>query len=212
MDAGGSIGMVGPPVQFGDDSLRISATAVRLGSLSSIDSRCDKLGGPNRRTLRHHPFRIVTKTRRSLHPLILLSLLSLLSSLTVARAQTFEWAAKGTGGKQVIAQAIAIDSSGNLYSVGYFANDIDMVAFGNLIPVAHASDDIYLVKYDSTGTPRWVRSVGGNGFDEAFGVCVDPRGNVCIAGIVNSSPLAFDSVTVRGVDSAIGLVAKYDSL
>src|SRR5271157_472180 len=50
--------------------------------------------------------------------------------------------------------------------------------------------DLFLdtfAKYTANGTSLWNRTWGGSGADGAYGVSVDPAGNICIAGTENST-------------------------
>jgi len=64
-----------------------------------------------------------------------------------------------------------------------------------LAPLANAgSTDVFVVKYDSAGTPLWVRRLGGNGTDQGLSVTTDSSGNVIVNGNYSSKPLTiFDT-------------------
>lgn len=148
------------------------------------------------------------KRLRSLH----LFLFLFLAGAAIAESQVVEWARRGTGGRSLTPEGIAIDSSGNVYAVGYFNSAIHPIRFDGMEATLYGGEDIYLVKYDNAGTIQWIRSAGGTGFDEARGVCVDPSGNICITGFIHSRPCYFGPVTLRGSDSLLGFIAKYDAL
>ena len=48
---------------------------------------------------------------------------------------------------------VNIDSSGNIYMTGYTLGDLD----GN---TSSGLDDIFLVKYNSSGTKQWTKQLG----------------------------------------------------
>ena len=73
------------------------------------------------------------------------------------------------------AQGIAVDGSGNVYITGGTSGGLD----GNSNT---GMNDIFLVKYDSSGTKQWTRQLGTSTIDFAYGVAVDGSGNVYITG------------------------------
>ena len=74
-----------------------------------------------------------------------------------------------------IAYGIAADGSGNVYITGYTQGGLD----GNSNT---GVNDIFSVKYDSSGTKQWTRQLGTSTIDFAYGVAVDGSGNVYITG------------------------------
>ena len=71
--------------------------------------------------------------------------------------------------------AVATDTSGNIYITGWTDGDLD----GNTNKGSH---DIFLIKYDITGTKIWTKLLGTSVADEGLGVAVDPSGNVYVTG------------------------------
>ncbi len=69
---------------------------------------------------------------------------------------------------------LTLDSSGNIYIVGYTRS----FGAGNY--------DMCLVKYDSSGVQQWNRTWGGSDEDYGNGVAVDSSGNIYIAGYTGS--------------------------
>ncbi|HYH57540.1 MAG TPA: hypothetical protein VD772_13065, partial [Anseongella sp.] len=143
---------------------------------------------------------------------LFLSLFFLCTGVAATVAQSFQWARIGTGGEQNNAMAVAIDSSGNVYSTGSLVGSATSPnTFSGLVPRTYGSEDIYLVKYDSAGTIKWIKSAGGVKGDRAQGICVGSDGNIYIAGYVQSPSYLFDSVThLQGDDATLGFLAKYD--
>jgi len=79
------------------------------------------------------------------------------------------------------ANAAAVDTSGNIYLTGYTWGGLDgntNVKDGSGNPTS----DVFLVKYDSSGVKQWTRQLGTQGYDIAWGIAVDPSGNIYITG------------------------------
>jgi len=73
------------------------------------------------------------------------------------------------------ANGIAIDSSGNVYVTG--------VTFGGLDwNTSAGTNDLFVVKYNSSGTKQWTKQLGSASSDFANGVATDSSGNVYVAG------------------------------
>ncbi|MHA1301380.1 MAG: prenyltransferase/squalene oxidase repeat-containing protein, partial [Candidatus Helarchaeota archaeon] len=77
--------------------------------------------------------------------------------------------------KSTEGNGIALDLSGNMYQIGTMKNG------------PHGNDDIYLVKFDSTGMEQWNITLGTDNFDFGSDVACDSQGNVYIVGTWNFS-------------------------
>jgi hypothetical protein len=77
-------------------------------------------------------------------------------------------------GKTWAVNAIAIDSSGNVYALGggYIASDFSLV----------------LVKYNSSGTVQWERSVFSSPSGNGKGITIDTSDNVYVVGFMGNDP------------------------
>ena len=85
------------------------------------------------------------------------------------------------------AQAVAVDSSGNVYIAGMSASNVS------------GDYDMIVAKYDTSGNIQWQRSLGGVPEDRGYGVAVDSSSNVIVCGR-----------TFNGTDFAMQM-AKYNS-
>jgi beta-propeller repeat-containing protein len=104
--------------------------------------------------------------------------LILLALSATAQAETtiiVEWirqlgTASGDGGK-----GVSVDGSGNVYVTGYTRGGLD----GN----TNVGDlDMFLTKYDTSGTRLWTRQLGTAISDWGEGVSVDGSGNAYVTG------------------------------
>jgi len=88
------------------------------------------------------------------------------------------YTAGGTGRDR--GRKIALDSSGNIYVVGYYQNTVD---FGGGNVTSNGSFDAFILKLNSSGTFQWVKSYGGStGNDLGRDVVVDSNDNVIMLG------------------------------
>jgi uncharacterized delta-60 repeat protein len=97
----------------------------------------------------------------------------------------------GTGSDR--ATAIALDSSGNIYTAGSTAST----------GLTAGLDDQTLVKYNSSGVEQWSKTWGGTGSDRATAIALDSSGNIYTAGFTASTGLT------AGLEDQT--LVKYDS-
>ena len=104
------------------------------------------------------------------------------------------YTAGGTGRDR--GRKIALDSSGNIYVVGYYQNTVD---FGGGNVKSNGSWDAFILKLNSSGTFQWVKSYGGStGNDLGRDVVVDSNDNVIILGTFRGT-VNFDNGDGGGV-------------
>ena len=73
------------------------------------------------------------------------------------------------------ANGVATDSSGNVYVTGGTKGGLD----GN---TSAGDTDLFVVKYNSSGTKQWTKQLGTSSGDYARGVATDSSGNVYVTG------------------------------
>jgi len=128
-------------------------------------------------------------------------------------------AAGDTNNSYSRAYGVTADSSENVYVVGYFKGaDLNFGTGVKLTSTSPTYNDFFVVKYDSSGTPVWAKSVAAvpsSLRDEtAYGVVVDSSQNVYVAGEYSSSDLNFGG-NVKLINSSTNtsdfFVVKYNS-
>ena len=78
---------------------------------------------------------------------------------------------------------MAVDSSGNVYTTGYFAGTADFdPGAGTTNLTANGSSDVFVSKLDSSGDLVWAKSFGDTSVDYCYSVAVDSSGNVYTTG------------------------------
>jgi hypothetical protein len=87
----------------------------------------------------------------------------------------------GTGADEM--RSCVVDATGDLYVTGLFNGTVDMdPGPGTMTLTSAGSADIFVLKFAADGPLLWARSFGGPGTDIAFGMAVDPQGNVLVTG------------------------------
>ena len=101
-----------------------------------------------------------------------------------------QWVARYNGPVNGVdeADAIAVDSSGNVYVTGRS-------------PGAGTADDYATIKYNSSGQEQWVARYNGPGnyTDQAYAIAVDSFGNVYVTGTSDSGGQGtnYDYLTIK---------------
>jgi hypothetical protein len=94
------------------------------------------------------------------------------------------------------ANSVSTDAGGNVYVTGSFGSDSITVGSTTLTNAGGGWADIFITKYDSTGTVLWAKSVGGTTSDNATSTSTDALGNVYITGGFSSPSITFGSTVL----------------
>jgi hypothetical protein len=120
------------------------------------------------------------------------------------------WArtATGTGGSNgSFGSAISTDTASNVFVSGGFG--FSSITFGNQSMLNNGITNMFIAKYDSTGTLSWVQRAGGPNEDAATGVATDRAGNVYLCGSFNSPQIIFGSTVLHNQGFSDIFLAKY---
>jgi len=99
-------------------------------------------------------------------------------------------------------RGVTVDSSNNIYVTGF--------TYGGLDGNTNAGDsDIFLVKYNSSGTKQWTKQLGTSSVDYAYGVTVDSSDDIYVTGTTYGGG-GLDGNTSSGIYD-IFLVKYYDN-
>ena len=133
------------------------------------------------------------------------------------------WAARigGTGGD--LGFSITTDTSGNVYVTGQCnittAFNADGSPFGVLLPSSSGSNDVFIAKYNSSGTVQWIARIASIQLDIGYGVATDSSGNVYVTGsggsgavvtAFNANGTAFPT-TLANAGGNDAFIAKYST-
>ena len=120
-------------------------------------------------------------------------------ALTWAKSVSVTGDAEGAG--------IAVDAAGNSYLTGYFRNTatfktgITLTAAGGL--------DVFVAKYNTSGTCLWAKKGGGSGLDRAYGITVI-KNSLAITGYYEATG-TFGTTQLTSAGGGDAFVAKYDT-
>lgn len=121
------------------------------------------------------------------------------------------WAksAKSDGG--ATANSVCTDRSGNVAITGSYITTL-YIGSGSLTPQPSSIDNVFIAKYNTSGTLQWAHTAGSYGQDDhGTGIAADTFGNFFITGDFSTS-MGFGSVVITGPggDNDV-FIAKYTS-
>lgn len=127
---------------------------------------------------------------------------------------TVQWArtVSAAAGSSVF-RSVATDSAGNIYAAGFQNNSSSFTYSGQIATGNCAGNNLVVVKYDSTGTAAWARTVGSCGSAaQANAVATDAAGNVYAAGYqVGTATYGYNGQTATGTSTFTNVVlVKYN--
>ena len=130
-------------------------------------------------------------------------------------AGNFVWA-DHMGGKGIDqAMGIAVDSSGNVYTTGYFQGTADFdPGSGSHNLTSAGNSDIFVEKLDSSGAFVWADRMGGKAMDRARGITVDASGQVDVTGFFYSHTANFNpggTTNLTGAGNSDGFVEQLNN-
>jgi gliding motility-associated-like protein len=158
----------------------------------------------------------VFRRRNFLLPVCLvLSSFFLSTSSSSAQTPPWLWAKQAhTPGHELAWDVYCDPASGNVYVGGSFDTNLSGV-YGLGLLLSNGGLDGLLAKYDASGNVLWANKIGGAGADEIKTVCVDPAGNVYVAGYFNGTvdfdPSLIGVANLTAVGGQDGFLAKYTS-
>lgn len=114
-----------------------------------------------------------------------------------------EWAIKNSAPSFVYGQAVAIDTKGHIYVVGYFKNDIHFVVPPHppSILTATGGADAFVWKLDEKGNTIWGRIATSTGLTVGTQIDISPQGHLYVTGYFRGNMrLGTITFTNRGSD------------
>lgn len=118
----------------------------------------------------------------------------------------FGWPQRAGGTALDMASAVATDTLGNVYMIGFFQGT---ATFGDVTLASRGSNDVVIGKIDAGGVWQWAVQAGGAGDDHPYGIAVDADGDVYVSGTYASADARFGNVSLPAAAGYDVFVAKY---
>ena len=107
------------------------------------------------------------------------------------------WARGAGGSSDDQAASVAVDASGNSYVAGYYKSSA--ISLGSVtLNNTGTNNNIFLAKYNGSGSVAWAKGAGDVHDDRATSVAVDASGNVFMAGFFEDANITFGSISMSG--------------
>jgi hypothetical protein len=119
------------------------------------------------------------------------------------------WAKCPNGNSNSIGFGVTTDLYGNIYLAGRFSTTSGL-SFDTVTLTCSGVQNIFIVKFNSSGNVIYAKSFGGSGDDESLGVSTDVSGNAYITGFFTSSSISFGSTTLFNTGSQDVYITKLD--
>lgn len=112
-----------------------------------------------------------------------LLLFSFLLNGSAQHAVETDWVQVATGSEDVYAIASCVDVLGNSYVTGVFKGTVDFDPSGSSLNLsAVGQTDVFVQKFDPSGTLIWTKAFGGSHIDESTAISTDATGGVYVTG------------------------------
>jgi len=119
-----------------------------------------------------------------------------------------DWVKTAGGLNSDKALSVATDNAGNIAITGFFYSSAD---FDGQSITSAGQQDVFIAKYNSSGTLLWVTSAGGTGSDAGNSIAFDNAGNVIVTGEFTGT-CSFGSISLTSFANSLDVfTAKYDA-
>ena len=120
------------------------------------------------------------------------------------------WAQLGVGSLGGSGSGIAVDATGNHHVTGSFGfQNVGTITFDSLTLTSVGGRDIFVVKFDGSGSALWARAAGGTSDDVGTAIAVDAAGNSYVTGLYEDT-MTFGSFSLTSAGDSDVFAAKYD--
>jgi hypothetical protein len=110
-------------------------------------------------------------------------ILIVLFNCTLLNAQNYFWGNSSGGTGIDYPGDVALDAAGNVYQIGIFEGTADMQGGAGVLNLtSNGGNDIFINKYNSSGTLLWAKSLGGTDDDGSLVIEIDNDGNIFACG------------------------------
>lgn len=124
------------------------------------------------------------------------------------------WANRMGGSSYDYGSSLSLDGSGNVYVTGYFQGTADFgLSSSTASLISAGGDDIFIAKYNASGTYLWANRMGGSSGDRGRSLSLDGSGNIYITGEFEGAADFDPSSSTANLTSAGSsdmFISKYD--
>jgi Secretion system C-terminal sorting domain/Beta-propeller repeat len=133
-----------------------------------------------------------------------------ISCTIFAQTPVVNWANNFGGGNMEQGNSIAVDVFGNSYVTGSYRSD---TIINGIDTITNAGgDDIFLAKYNPSGSILWVKSLGGTLSDVGRSLAIDNNGNCYLTGYFSSATMSVGSFVLTNNGGTDIFLVKYDNV
>lgn len=125
-------------------------------------------------------------------------------------AGTVQWIEQATGSTapQHNVNDVCATPDGNAYIIGSFSSSL-YLSSGSV--TSTGLDDMYIAKYYNSGSPAWIKRLGGSGYENGWSMALNDSGDIFITGTFGNT-LIIGSNTFTAINPGVDIfVAKFDS-
>src|ERR1017187_2333854 len=119
----------------------------------------------------------------------------------LSAAGVYNWAVKAGGSQSDRPMCIKTDAAGNSFITGFFNGT---ATFGTYTVTSTGLQDVFIAKFDNTGTCLWAKSAGGSQSDIGNGIILDGSGNVLVTGQFTGTA-TFGSTVLTSVNNNVNV-------
>lgn len=133
----------------------------------------------------------------------------------IGNTGAFQWArTTGSSSCDDWGQGIAVDPSGNAYIFGDYQGSVvtPTTVIGTTTLTSYGNRDLYIAKYNSSGTFQWARGLGSTaGGDFTGGITTDASSNVYVSGTYQAANMIIGTTTLTPYGNYDAFIAKYNT-
>ncbi|MBK7667477.1 MAG: hypothetical protein IPJ32_09175 [Sphingobacteriaceae bacterium] len=128
---------------------------------------------------------------------------------------TLQWAIDaGSAGCDDWSYAVGVDATGSPAMLGTFSGTVvaATTTIGTTVLTSYGNQDLWIGKYNTSGTFQWARNLGSSGSgDFVGGIDADASNNFYISGYFQSANCIVGTTTLTPVGGYDAFIAKYNS-
>ena len=100
---------------------------------------------------------------------------------------------------------LVVDNN-SVYLSGHYVTDT--LFWHNDTLINNGNKDVFILKYNESGSAIWSRGIGGNSYDYLLSLECDFEGNIFFSGRSNSDDIVFDTIVINNPNC---FIVKYNS-